>query len=93
MLVLTMLIMGIATIGIGLVPTYAQIGIAAPLILPTPLLGNDRPSPRFILVALRTNRIRRHSLTYLATSASSPNWQRFRARNRGSFVSRAFGFR
>ena len=30
MLVLTMLIMGIATIGIGLVPTYAQIGIAAP---------------------------------------------------------------
>ena len=30
MLVLTMLIMGVATIGIGLVPTYAQIGIAAP---------------------------------------------------------------
>lgn len=35
MLVLTMLIMGIATIGIGLVPTYAQIGIAAPIILQT----------------------------------------------------------
>lgn len=35
MLVLTMLIMGIATIGIGLVPTYAQIGIAAPVILQT----------------------------------------------------------
>ena len=33
MLVLTMLIMGLATIGIGLVPTYAQIGIAAPIIL------------------------------------------------------------
>ena len=35
MLVLTMLIMGIATVGIGLVPTYAQIGIAAPIILQT----------------------------------------------------------
>jgi MFS family permease len=35
MLVLTMLIMGIATIGIGLVPTYAQIGIGAPIILQT----------------------------------------------------------
>lgn len=35
MLVLTMLIMGIGTIGIGLVPIYAQIGIAAPIILQT----------------------------------------------------------
>lgn len=35
MLVLTMLIMGIGTIGIGLVPTYAQIGIAAPIMLQT----------------------------------------------------------
>ncbi len=35
MLVLTMLIMGLGTIGIGLVPTYAQIGIAAPIILQT----------------------------------------------------------
>ena len=33
MLILTMLIMGLATIGIGLVPTYAAIGIAAPIIL------------------------------------------------------------
>ena len=35
MLVLTMLIMGIGTIGIGLVPTYAQIGIAALIMLQT----------------------------------------------------------
>lgn len=35
MLVLTMLIMGVATICIGLVPTYAQIGIAAPILLQT----------------------------------------------------------
>ena len=35
MLILTMLIMGIATVGIGLIPTYASIGIAAP-ILPVP---------------------------------------------------------
>ncbi|RRD69850.1 MULTISPECIES: MFS transporter [unclassified Desulfovibrio] len=35
MLILTMLIMGIATVGIGLVPTYASIGIAAPIILQT----------------------------------------------------------
>ncbi len=35
MLVLTMLIMGLATVGIGLVPTYAQIGIAAPILLQT----------------------------------------------------------
>lgn len=35
MLILTMLIMGIGTIGIGLVPTYEQIGIAAPIILQT----------------------------------------------------------
>ena len=35
MLILTMLIMGIATMGIGLVPTYASIGIAAPIILQT----------------------------------------------------------
>lgn len=35
MLILTMLIMGIATVGIGLVPTYAAIGIAAPIILQT----------------------------------------------------------
>ena len=35
MLVLTLLIMGLATIGIGLVPTYAQIGIAAPILLQT----------------------------------------------------------
>ena len=33
MLILTMLIMGIATMGIGLVPTYASIGIDAPIIL------------------------------------------------------------
>jgi MFS family permease len=35
MLILTMLIMGIGTMGIGLVPTYAAIGIAAPIILQT----------------------------------------------------------
>lgn len=35
MLVITMLIMGAATVGIGLVPTYAQIGIAAPILLQT----------------------------------------------------------
>lgn len=35
MLILTMLIMGIATVGIGLVPTYAAIGILAPIILQT----------------------------------------------------------
>ena len=35
MLILTMLIMGIATVGIGLVPTYAAIGIAAPILLQT----------------------------------------------------------
>lgn len=35
MLILTMLIMGIATVGIGLVPTYASIGIAAPILLQT----------------------------------------------------------
>lgn len=33
MLVITLMIMGIATIGIGLVPTYASIGIWAPIIL------------------------------------------------------------
>ena len=33
MLVLTLMIMGIATVLIGLLPTYAQIGIAAPLLL------------------------------------------------------------
>lgn len=35
MLILTMLIMGIATVGIGLIPTYASIGIAAPILLQT----------------------------------------------------------
>ena len=35
MLILTMLIMGIATMGIGIVPTYASIGIAAPILLQT----------------------------------------------------------
>ena len=33
MLILTLMIMGVATFLIGLVPTYAQIGIAAPLLL------------------------------------------------------------
>src|SRR6201988_3440593 len=33
MLVLTLMIMGVATFLIGLVPTYAQIGVAAPLLL------------------------------------------------------------
>lgn len=33
LLVLTLLIMGIATFLIGLIPTYAQIGVAAPLLL------------------------------------------------------------
>lgn len=32
-LVLTLIMMGIATVGIGFVPTYAQIGIAAPIII------------------------------------------------------------
>jgi MFS transporter, MHS family, shikimate and dehydroshikimate transport protein len=35
MLVLTLLLMGVATFAIGLVPTYAQIGIWAPIILLT----------------------------------------------------------
>ena len=33
MLVITLLIMGVATIGIGLIPSYESIGIAAPLLL------------------------------------------------------------
>src|SRR3989441_9967457 len=33
MLVLTLMIMGVATFLIGLIPTYAQIGIGAPLLL------------------------------------------------------------
>jgi MHS family metabolite:H+ symporter-like MFS transporter len=33
MLILTLMIMGVATVLIGLVPTYAQIGIAAPILL------------------------------------------------------------
>lgn len=32
-LVLTLILMGIATVGVGFVPTYAQIGIAAPIII------------------------------------------------------------
>ena len=33
MLVLTLMIMGLATVAVGLLPTYEQIGIAAPLLL------------------------------------------------------------
>ena len=33
MLIVTLMIMGVATFLIGLVPTYAQIGVAAPLLL------------------------------------------------------------
>src|SRR5262249_45733717 len=33
MLIITLMIMGLATFSIGLVPTYAQIGMAAPLLL------------------------------------------------------------
>lgn len=33
MLVLSIMLMGVATVGIGLLPTYAQIGILAPIIL------------------------------------------------------------
>ncbi|MQA81294.1 MAG: MFS transporter [Streptosporangiales bacterium] len=33
MLVITMMIMGLSTFGMGLLPTYAQIGVAAPLVL------------------------------------------------------------
>ncbi|HEX6447405.1 MAG TPA: MFS transporter [Streptosporangiales bacterium] len=33
MLVLTMMIMGLSTFGMGLLPTYGQIGVAAPLVL------------------------------------------------------------
>lgn len=32
-LVLTLIMMGVATVGIGFVPTYAQIGIAAPILI------------------------------------------------------------
>lgn len=32
-LVLTLILMGVATVGIGFVPTYAQIGMAAPIII------------------------------------------------------------
>lgn len=35
MLIMTLMIMGVATVGIGLVPTYAQIGIWAPILLLT----------------------------------------------------------
>ena len=33
MLIITLMIMGVATFLIGLVPTYAQIGVGAPLLL------------------------------------------------------------
>lgn len=33
MLVLTLMIMGVSTVGVGLVPTYAQIGVWAPILL------------------------------------------------------------
>ncbi|MBB6171515.1 metabolite-proton symporter [Nocardiopsis mwathae] len=33
MLVLALLLMGVATVGVGLLPTYAQIGLAAPVLL------------------------------------------------------------
>ena len=39
MLVLTLMIMGVATVLIGLLPTYDQIGIAAP-----PAAGAARPA-------------------------------------------------
>lgn len=32
-LIITMLLMGVASIGMGLIPTYAQIGIAAPILM------------------------------------------------------------
>ncbi|OPX13346.1 MFS transporter [Mycobacterium sp. AT1] len=33
MLVVTLLLMGVSTVGVGLLPTYAEIGIAAPILL------------------------------------------------------------
>lgn len=33
MLIMTLMIMGVATVAIGLLPTYAQVGVAAPLLL------------------------------------------------------------
>ncbi|MFG1397069.1 MFS transporter [Roseixanthobacter pseudopolyaromaticivorans] len=33
MLIMTLMIMGVATVAIGLLPTYAQIGVAAPILL------------------------------------------------------------